>query len=356
MDSVKPLFSHSAPPASIIVFRALQLGDMLCAVPALRALRQAFPDARITLVGLPNAREFADRFHQYVDDLVEFPGIPAFPEQAPRPQAMPGFYRRVRTLHADVALQMHGSGAQSNAIVGQLGARRWGGFVDGAATPVPGQRMTWPDGLPEPQRYLALLRYLGVPAEDDTLEFPCTERDQRDADRLLQEHGLDPARLVLLHAGARLPSRRWPLERYADVAQALSRLGWQVALTGTTSEKPMAAELRRLSGLTLPDLCGATTLGSLAALLRMSRLLVCNDTGISHVAAAVGAASVVIASGSDPVRWAPKDRARHTVLAADMPCRPCAFETCPIGHPCALAITVPQVLTLADSHLAREAR
>lgn len=354
MAFLTSLFDQAAPPDSIIVFRALQLGDMLCAVPALRALRAACPDARITLVGLPSAREFTGRFQRYVDELVEFPGIAAFPEQPPRPQAMPAFYRRLRALQADVALQMHGSGAQSNPIVGQLGARRWGGFTDGTTAPVPGQRMAWPEGLPEPQRYLALLRYLGLPAQDDALEFPCTGQDGRDADRLLRDHGLDPARLVLMHVGARLPSRRWPLARYAEVAGALSRLGWQVALTGTEAEAPMTAELGRLSGLALPDLCGATSLGSLAALLRMSRLLVCNDTGISHMAAAVGAASVVIASGSDPVRWAPKERARHTVLAVDLPCRPCAFETCPIGHPCALAISPAQVIRQALDHLTRQ--
>lgn len=170
---------------------------------------------------------------------------------------------------------------------------------------------------------------------------------------LLRRHGLDPARLVLMHPGARLRSRRWPLARYAEVARALRGAGWQVALTGSDAERALTRELRQRAGLALPDLCGATTLGSLAALLRASRLLVCNDTGVSHLAAAMGARSVVVACGSDARRWAPRDSRRHVVLAAPVPCRPCAYESCPIGHPCALRVTVADVLARAQEQLAR---
>ncbi|CAB3699863.1 glycosyltransferase family 9 protein [Achromobacter dolens] len=339
------------PPDRIAVFRALQLGDMLCAVPALRALRQAFPHARIALIGLAGMGEFARRFHAYVDELIAFPGIPEFPEQACRPHELPAFFRRLRAARLDVALQMHGSGAQSNRIVGQLGAASWGGFVAEPGAQVPGRRLYWPDELPEPQRYLALLRFLGLPAADDRLEFPCDEQDEAEAHAVLRKHALDPARLVLLHPGARLASRRWPLARYAEVARALQGAGWQVALTGTTAEQSLTRELKQRAGLPLPDLCGATSLGGLAALLRASRLLVCNDTGVSHMAAAMGAASVVIACGSDARRWAPRDRRRHRVLAAPVPCRPCAYETCPIGHPCAWRVTVADVLEQAGRQL-----
>ncbi|KMJ92229.1 ADP-heptose--LPS heptosyltransferase [Achromobacter xylosoxidans] len=344
----------ATPPANrIAVFRALQLGDMLCAVPALRALRQAFPQARISLIGLAGAREFVARFHAYVDELIEFPGIAEFPEQACRPDELPAFFRRVRAARPDVALQMHGSGVHSNRIVSQLGAARWGGFVADAGAQIEGRRLCWPDDLPEPQRYLALLRFLGLPATDDRLEFPCGDEDAAAARALLRRHGLDPARLVLMHPGARLRSRRWPLARYAEVARALRGAGWQVALTGSDAERALTRELRQRAGLALPDLCGATTLGSLAALLRASRLLVCNDTGVSHLAAAMGARSVVIACGSDARRWAPRDSRRHVVLAAPVPCRPCAYESCPIGHPCALRVTVADVLARSQEQLAR---
>jgi ADP-heptose:LPS heptosyltransferase len=75
-----------------------------------------------------------------------------------------------------------------------------------------------------------------------------------------------------------------------------------------------------------------------------ARLVVCNDTGISHVAAALRTPSVVVASGSDPRRWAPLNRELHRVLWHDVPCRPCAYAECPTGHECALGVTVRDVL------------
>jgi len=338
-------------PARIAVFRALQLGDMLCAVPALRALRQAFPAAHIALVGLPNARDFVRRFDRYLDELLEFPGTADFPEQAAREQALPLFYRQAQARRFDVALQLHGSGKHSNDIVRCLGARQWAGFVPTQAEAVPGSRMAWPDRLPEPLRYLALLRYLGIPALDSTLELPVSSRERAAADALLRHESLDPQRTVLLHVGARLPSRRWPTARFAQVAAAVAGQGWQVALTGTDAEAALVAAVWRECGTRVANLCGRTSLGELAALVGRCRLVVCNDTGMSHVAAARRTPSVVIASGSDVRRWAPLDGRRHSVLSVNVPCRPCSHATCPIGHPCALGVTVDDVLARVRRHL-----
>lgn len=346
----RPADSHTEP-ARIAVFRALQLGDMLCAVPALRALRQNFPSAHITLVGLPSARAFVQRFDRYIDDLLEFPGTPHFPEQAARMQALPEFYRQAHRREFDVALQCHGSGRHSNDIVRGLGARQWAGFVPTDAEAMPGRRMTWPDRLPEPLRYLALLRYLGVPAFDSTLELPLSAQEEAAAEALLRHEGLDPSRTVLMHVGARLPSRRWPTARFAQVATALAGLGWQVALTGTDEETELVAAVWSEAGQCAANLCGRTSLGELAALVRRCRLVVCNDTGMSHVAAAMRTPSVVIASGSDVRRWAPLDSRRHTVISVNVPCRPCSHAECPIGHPCALGVSVDDVLARARRQL-----
>jgi len=344
-----PLLAGGA--SRIAVFRALNLGDLLCFVPALRALRHAFPQAWIALVGLESARPVAEAFPHYVDELLLFPGIAAFPEQRPDRRALPAFYESVAARRFDVALQMHGDGTHSNEVVRRFGARRWGGFVPGPGQAREGRFLPWPDALPEARRYLALLNHLGLEARDAGLEFPLDDQDRREAAELARRSGIDLARTVLLHPGARLASRRWPVERFAAVARRLAAQGWQVAVTGSPSERVLAGELVRGAAGAAVDLSGGTSLGGLAALLRQSRLLICNDTGISHVAAAVGAPSVVIASGSDVKRWAPANRRLHQVLHQPMPCRPCAYDECPVGHGCALAVTPEQVLAHAGRAL-----
>jgi ADP-heptose:LPS heptosyltransferase len=330
----------------IVVFRALQLGDMLCIVPALRAVRRAAPRAAITLVGLPWARAFAQRYAEYVDRFIAFPGIGALPEQAPVPGALPGFIRAVRALDADLALQWHGSGLHTNRIVRMCGARRHAGFAPpGSCALASSLYLPWDPAEHEVLRYLRLLRALGIACHDAALTFPFTTQDHLD----LRAAGppLEAGGYVCVHPGARMPSRRWQARRFAEVADALARRGLRVVLTGGQAEQDLVREVMSCMREEALDYSGRTSLGSLALLLAGARLLVCNDTGVSHLAAAVATPSVVACCGSDPGRWAPLDRGLHRVVAVDVECRPCAYLECPIGHPCAGELEVELIMAQA---------
>ena len=335
-------------PARVAVFRALQLGDMLCAVPALRALRAFLPGTHITLVGLPWARAFVERFAHLVDDFLPFPGWPGNPEEDAPIDAMLDSLLAARARRFDVAIQLHGSGVLSNRITRLLGAPRVAGFRPRGTEAEP-WFMPWPDAQPEIHRYLSLMASLGVPLRGSELEMPMTPEDEDDCQALLARHRLREGEFVVIHPGARLRSRRWPAERFAAVGTSLAAAGWRVCVTGSPAERELTAAVMAGLPRDAVDLTGDTTLGSLAALLRRAALLVCNDTGVSHVAAAVAAPSVVIASGSDVARWAPLDASRHPVLWQSVPCRPCAHELCPVaGHPCATGVAVPDVLAQAQ--------
>ena len=343
--SIVDLRPRSEKSCRIAVFRALQLGDMLCAVPALRAIRHAFPDGEITLIGLPWAAAFARRFAHLVDHFVEFPGFPGLPERDPDIDAIPDFLRSAQAMRYDLAIQLHGSGEITNAIVCTLGARVTAGFHPrNGACPDRLRFLAWPDAGHEIHRCLALTSFLGFERAGEQLEFPIDAEERSVARSLLARHHLVPRRFVCMHPGARLYSRRWPPDYFAAVARDAIALGYRVALTGSAEETLLTRRVaRELPATMVVDLAGQTTLGELGALLSHARLLICNDTGVSHVAAALSVPSVVVCCGADPQRFAPLDHALHEVLHHPIACRPCGHVHCPIGHPCAQKLTPSRV-------------
>lgn len=297
--------------AKVAVFRALKLGDLLCAVPALRAVRAALPRAEVTLIGLPWAAEFADRFSAYIDRFLPFPGWPGLPERPVDVPAVPRFLAAVQAERFDLAVQLHGSGPVVNPLLELFGARRTAGFHrPGDPCPDPCTYCPWPDRGLETERLLALTDHLGFPRRGEHLEFPLTPADEA----AVAGFDLPPGGYAVVHPGASMPERRWPAERFAAVTDTLAGCGLQVVVTGTAGEAPLAAELAARARCEVLDLTGRTDLGATAALLRDARVLVCNDTGVSHVAAGVRCPSVVVSTGDNPARWAPADRRRHRVL------------------------------------------
>ena len=341
-----------APPRRVAVFRALQLGDLLCAVPALRALRKAGREAQITLIGLPWAASFATRFAHLVDDFIAFPGFPGLPERQPELAALPRFLVTAQSRHFDLAVQLHGRGDLTNAIVGTLGATATAGFRGpGTYCPDPARYAPWPEVGPEIERLLALVDYLQLPRAGTQLEFPLAPGEVAQADALRHLAGLARGGYACVHPGARLRSRRWPPDYFAAVATTLRQAGLRIVVTGTAEEAEITARVTRMVPGAV-DLTGQTSLGVLGALIRDARLLVCNDTGVSHVAAALRTPSVVVSCGADPARFAPRDHVLHEVLHEPMACRPCAHDRCPIGHPCANQLAPARVAERASARLA----
>jgi ADP-heptose:LPS heptosyltransferase len=328
----------------IAVFRALQLGDMLCAVPALRALREAAPYASITLIGLPWAAGFASRFDDYIDDFLEFPGFPGLPEHTPALDKLPQFIAGAQERRFDLALQMHGSGSLSNPLTAILGASHNAGFyMPGQYCPDPGRFFQWNEREHEVLRYVRFMSLLGAPEQGTHLEFPLLESDQQAL--LRSDTDLPaPGSYACIHPGSRLPSRRWPPERFAEIADRLAAAGLKIVLTGSASEATLTRSVKKAMRMPALDLTGKTELGALAVLISGARLMVCNDTGVSHIASALATPSIVISSGADAERWAPLDRERHRVLHHAIECRPCAHESCPLpDHPCSRNVSVEMV-------------
>ncbi|HEX8202633.1 MAG TPA: glycosyltransferase family 9 protein, partial [Isosphaeraceae bacterium] len=304
-------------PRRVAVLRALRLGDLLCAVPALRALRAALPEAEIVLIGLPWARSFVARFGRHVDGFLEFPGYPGLPERAADLARFPAFLAEAQAHRFDLAIQLQGSGTITNPLTVLLGARRNAGFFrPGEYCPDAGRFVMYPDRGPEVRRLVRLMEFLGIPARGEDLEFPLRPEDRTALHDLDEARDLRPGTYACVHPGASAAEKRWPAEHFAAVAAALADRGLRVVLTGTAEEGPLTRAVAGLLRGPHVDLAGRTDLGSLAALVAGARVLVCNDTGVSHVAAALRVPSVVVFRGSDPERWAPLDRRRHRAVGA----------------------------------------
>jgi ADP-heptose:LPS heptosyltransferase len=341
----------------IAVVRALHLGDMLCAVPALRALRAGYPEAHVSLIALPWARELAARLPAYIDEFEEFPSFPGIPERLLEPMRTTAFLDRAQRTPFDLAVQLHGSGSHINEFVALLGARHTAGFaLPNDVVPEGGCFVTWPDQGTEVERLLAIPRALGCPDEGTELELAVDDDDRVAVRRALAESGTEGNEAyVCVHPGARFPSRRWPVERFAAAADAIAASGLRIVLTGTLGEAAITRAVREAMRAPCVDLTARLTLGTLAAVVEGAALVLCNDTGMSHVAAAVGTRSVVVASGSEVARWAPSARDRHRVLWHDRPCRPCSHMTCPTQHECARGVGVADVVATADALLDKAA-
>ena len=233
----RPLL-HRLEVESVLVFRALHLGDMLCAVPALRALRASLPKARITLVGLPWARQFARRFHSYIDDFVAFPGHPLLPEQPVRHEELTPFYAGLCARRCTLALQLHGNGAVSNDIVAGFGAGTIAGFCSGEAVATEHTVLfPYPEVGAESDRLLRLVERLGASAVGDYLEFPLAPDDRKELEASGVAADLAPGSYICVHPGARKRDKCWPAQRFAEVADHLAaEFGVGVVLTGSADD------------------------------------------------------------------------------------------------------------------------
>lgn len=299
---------------SVAVFRALQLGDLLCSVPAFRALRQAFPTSHIALIGLPWAEAFVKRFNHLFDEFLPFPGFPGLPEQPVNIEATAALIKEVQRRRFDLVLQLQGNGTIVNPLIQILGARRYAGYYPtGHWCPDPETFMPYPDTTnPEVLRHLRLMESLGIPPCSTELEFPLTDNDVKEYEQLrlpVRRYGY-----VCIHPGARAAERQWNPAHFARLGDLANRNGYEVVLTGVESERGVVAAVAGRMKQRPMDLTGKTSLGALGVLVQNARLVIANDTGISHIADATRTPSLIVSLAHDSERWAALDDRLHPMI------------------------------------------
>jgi ADP-heptose:LPS heptosyltransferase len=329
------------------------LGDLLASGPALRSIRAARPDLHVTLVSYREVADVVARQAGWVDEFLPFPGHPDIPERpAPPPDVWTAFVADMHARRFDLAVQMYGALPAANAVTAQFGARLVGGFLTpGGATGSLATHLPYPFRAHEIDRHLRLVEFLGAPAGARELEFPLTPADHEEAARAVADAGapgLLDRPFVIVHPGATADSRRWPIDRFAEVVRGVAARGVTVAVTGVPSERALVDALLERVDVPVVDLVGRTKLGGAAALVDRARVVISNDTGIVQVAVARRTPTVTVYLAGDARRWHGADPGRHRVLAIDVGCNPCGLLECPIDFRCATWLSPATVLAEVD--------
>ncbi len=334
------------PPAKIALVRASRIGDFVCAGPAFRALRLALPDAEICMITLPILADLADR-SPYTDRTLLFPGYPGLAEQFFDARRAAAFFQAMQVERFDLAIQMQGSGVNSNPFTLMLGANATAGFIRPEDTP--GRldaALPLPDVGHEIHRVRALTDFLGAPPQGDETCFPLWPEDHAAAEALLI--GARPP-LIGVHPAARDGTRRWPLERFAAAAVTLQgRCGGTIVLLGEAEERETANTVGRGVDGPCLNLTGMTSLPALGAVIDRLAVLITNDTGPAHIAYARRTPTVTVFGGGDPARYGPLAPGPFRSLAEPCECRGLNRGDCPFGAPCLGAISVESVVAAAE--------
>ncbi|MBV9358778.1 MAG: glycosyltransferase family 9 protein [Chloroflexi bacterium] len=334
----------------IAVLRANSLGDFIFCLPALAALRAAYPAAEIVLLARAWHAQLLAHRPGPVDRVLVMPenalGDQHGVERA-APERLASFLDEARAEHFDLALQLHGGGRNSNPVVLQLGARVTAGLATDDA-PRLDRTVPYVYFQNEVLRYLEVVRRVG--AVSKALE-PClavTAADREEASRLLPASS---ARLVALHPGATDPRRRWSPAAFARVGRALLEQDVDLIVTGGPDEQELARCVLDQMPNGARNLCGQLSLGGLVGALAACDVVVANDTGPLHLAAAVGTSTVGIYWCGNLINGGPLFRTRHRPFASwRLTCNVCGANT--ITFRCAHEVSFVDEVPVDDVLLA----
>src|SRR3954447_11617624 len=287
---------------------------MLCAVPALRALRGTSPRAQITLIGDPSAEWLLGRFHTYFNELIPFPGFPGMDGPEPDAREIAQFLSDAHERDFDLAVQLHDDGHASNAFTLLLGARKTAGAHPGGLPSPDGDLFVeYPTKDPEPVRLLRVLQNLGAhPPRGAEPELPELDSDREELAELLAGEELEPGRYACLHPGP------GPAERFVAIGAAFIERGLRPVLLGGSEHAAVADAVADGLEPNALNLVGEVALGATSALLRDAAVMVGDGLSLTHLSAAVRTPSVTFpAPDVDVDRWRPQDTEHHRVLASD---------------------------------------
>jgi len=336
----------------ILVVRTDRIGDVMLSTPVIKALKVKYPHAYIAMMVGPHAKDIVEG-NPYLDDVIIYDKDVKHKSW----QRSVKFTLNLKKKKFDLAVLLHPTNrvhlvAFFAGIKRRIGYDRKLGFLltDRIAhTKQYGEKH-------ELEYNLDLLKPLGIEVEDKSLFMPIRKESEEWVDALFLEAGIRGTdKLLALHPGASCPSKIWPNNRFAEVADRLvDKYGFKVLLVGGAKDVTLAGNVAQHMLHEAINLSGKTSLSQLASVLKRCELFISNDSGPVHIGSAVGVAVISIfgrsQKGLSPKRWGPvgeKDQVAHTTIG----CVECLAHNCVKDFACLKAVTTDYVLNIADSIL-----
>lgn len=329
---------------NILIIKLSAIGDVIHALPVSYAIKETYPDARVTWVVEPPALNILED-NPYIDEIIIF-------EKKKFKESLSGFLenfspfrRKLKEGHFDIALDLQGLG-KSAAIAYFSGAKKRYGtcnmreMSNFISKPVIGEHKN--GHIVE--RYLDVTRAIGCRVNDVVFPVAISEKDERIAKDTIKKYGVsDGASYAVLAVGANWPNKRWPVSYYADLADWL--FGQQIIpvfVGGGALDENLISEITRKAQIPPVSIVGKTTLKQLAAVIKNSQFVIGGDTGPVHLAAGLKVPTIMMMGPTDTNRNGPYGQSENAI-EVNRPCRWCWKRACPKGLDCLSAISVDMV-------------
>ena len=354
--------SERLKPQSILIVKLSAIGDVVQTLPMAEALRKQFPTAQIDwlveeeasdlLFGHPALNRVLVSRRKYWLKQLQKKG-----QRRGMIKEIMKFWRDLRSIKYDWVIDNHGLFKSGLMVLLSRGKRKIG-FQPSAGIAEEGNYLFTKERY-KPlsiekhavERYLDLIRQLGVKINKPVLKFPVAEEFREKVKTKLNQIGLPLAPLVVIHPLAKWPTKQWPKENFARLADNLINLGAAVVFTGSPEDEGGIEKICELMNhhTQVLNLAGQTPLRELAALFSLANLVIATDTGPMHLAAAVQIPLIVLFGPTAPWRTGPYGNG-HVIIRRAIPCSPCFKKTCPTVR-CMEGISVEEVLAAAKNKL-----
>lgn len=341
----------------ILIIRTDRIGDVILTTPVIKALRESYPESFIAMMVSPIAKDIVEG-NPYLNEVIVY-------DKKGKHRGIFGFLKFVADLkrkHFDLCLNFH-TKKRTNLISFLAAIKERVGFDNNKFSFLLTSRLedTRIEGKKHEAEYcLDVLKAVGINlSEAKELFMPLKDSSEKWAEKALRENNLKSTdTLVAIHPDASCPSKRWPIERFAQLCNKLiEEKGFKVAIIGGQKDSYIVRMVKRYLRHTVIDFSGETSVSQLASFLKRCKLLISNDSGPVHIAASVGTPVIAIfgrnQAGLSPERWRPLGE-KDIILHRDVGCKVCLAHNCTLGFVCLSAISVRDVLEAVDKILKKK--